>query len=72
MRNNPTQLPDTRKLRGPGCWSVLTTLLNFPLSLALWFIVIGLLASDEAEELFGECVTFVVNYFQHFANHILG
>ncbi len=72
MRNNPTQLPDTRKLTGPGCWSVLTTLLKFPLGFAYRFIGIGLLASDEAEKVFGKRITFVVNYVPHFANHLLG
>ncbi len=72
MRNKPAQLPDTGKWRAPGCLSVLTALLEFPLGFAYRFIGIGLLASDEAEKVFGKRITFVVNYVPHFANHMLG
>jgi hypothetical protein len=72
VRNKPAQLPDTGKWSAPGCLSVLTALLEFSLGFAYRFIGIGPLASDEAEEVSGKRITFVVDYFQHFANHLLG
>lgn len=67
MRNNPTQLPDLRKIEGPGFWRVFKSLLQIPLGLAFWCTVINLLATKQAAAIFSELMNALSTVFLHFA-----